>query len=114
MEGGRISGQVRASADGYFTMSIPFDSGFRAWVDGVEVTPEKVNGAFLGFPITAGEHRVELEYNVPLLAFGMALSQAGMLAFLAVAAAEFVWVPAQSWRRERAGLHLGKQGRANA
>ena len=114
MESGRISGQVRASADGYFTMSIPFDSGFRAWVDGVEVTPEKVNGAFLGFPITAGEHRVELEYSVPLLAFGIALSQAGLLAFLAVAAAEIVWVPAQSWRRERAGLHLGKQGRANA
>ena len=58
--------------------------------------------------------RVELEYNVPLLAFGMALSQAGMLAFLAVTAAEFVWVPAQSWRRERAGLRLGKQGHANA
>ena len=42
--------------------TIPYDTGWTVRVDGTEVTPRKILGAFLGVELTAGEHVLELDY----------------------------------------------------
>lgn len=69
-----LSGTIFMKEDGYFTASIPYDSGFTAYVDGQEQKTELVNTAFLGFPLSAGEHTIELVYHAPLLAEGKLIS----------------------------------------
>jgi uncharacterized membrane protein YfhO len=60
-----IRGEVQVKQDGYFVTSIPYDEGFVAGIDGWEVPIEKVNGCYVGFPITKGYHQIILKYNAP-------------------------------------------------
>ncbi len=73
-EGDSIVGTINVTADGYFATSIPYDSGFKAYIDGVEVDVEKVNTAFLGFKINTGKHIVKLVYEAPYFNLGKYIS----------------------------------------
>ena len=72
--GDKISGNIEVSNDGYFNLSIPYDQGFKIKVDGKEIDYEKVNKAFIGFPINKGRHYIEVEYNAPNALFGKIVS----------------------------------------
>ena len=77
-KGNQIKGTIETISDGYFITTIPYDTHFEILVDGRHVTPEKVNTAFLGFPLKAGEHRIEITYHAPGAAAGKLLSLIGL------------------------------------
>ncbi|MBP5163930.1 MAG: YfhO family protein, partial [Lachnospiraceae bacterium] len=43
--------------------SIPYDKGFKAYVDGEETVIEKVDFGFMAVPVSSGEHEIRLEYR---------------------------------------------------
>ena len=75
----QIIGDIKVTSDGYFATTIPFDKGFDIKVDGISQKYEKVNTAFVGFPIEKGSHHIVIRYHAPLKKAGMALSLAGFL-----------------------------------
>lgn len=77
-KGNQIEGTVKGYANGYFVTSIPYDPGFQVTVDGKKVETEKVNTAFLGFPLTAGSHHVKIVYHAPGKKVGMCVSLVGL------------------------------------
>jgi uncharacterized membrane protein YfhO len=77
-------GTIDVSNDGYFTLSIPYDKGFVAFVDGKEVEVEKVNEAFIGFPITKGHHTIEIVYHAPYKRVGSWISLFGIIVMLGI------------------------------
>lgn len=77
-----LEGPIYVTKDGYFVTSIPYDKGFDIWVDGKKQKYEKVNTAFLGFPIKKGHHHIKIVYHSPLLKEGMALSIIGLIGFI--------------------------------
>ncbi len=72
--GDTITGIIDAAKDGWFNISLPYDDGFRISVDGTKTDYFKTNTAFIGFPITAGRHEIEITYEAPLKKTGMAVS----------------------------------------
>ena len=64
--------------------SIPCDKGFNITVNGVEVTPLKVNAGFMGIPCTAGYNRIEATYRTPWLKEGIVLSVAALISILLI------------------------------
>lgn len=74
-------GKIAASADGYFVTTIPYDKGFHIFIDGQPQNYEKVNTAFVGFPMTKGVHEVMIQYTPPGQNLGMILS-IGTLVFM--------------------------------
>ena len=55
-------------------------------VDGNETKLYRANGMYMGIPLVAGEHRIELRYNTPGMKAGWIISGAGLLVcFLLVA-----------------------------
>ncbi|MCR4895233.1 MAG: YfhO family protein [Lachnospiraceae bacterium] len=62
---GTITGRIGASRDGICLLTLPYDRGFSALVDGKEVSTVPYAGALLGVPVTAGEHTLELRYLSP-------------------------------------------------
>lgn len=76
-KGDYIVGDIDVTKDGYFALSIPYDKGFKIKVDGVLTDYEKVNTSFIGFPISKGNHHIEIEYEAPLKKVGMLLSIIG-------------------------------------
>lgn len=77
--GNRISGHIDVRSTGYFVTSIPYDEGFEVRVDGKVCPIERVNTAFLGFPIKEGEHDVEITYHAPGAAAGRLVSILGLI-----------------------------------
>ena len=74
----RIEGTFTADRDGLFFTSIPYEKGWKAYVDGkqVEVTP--IADAMVAFRVTEGEHTLTLKFSpdgfdkgVILFAFGL-------------------------------------------
>ena len=81
-KGNRICGQIDVKSDGCFITSIPYDDGFEVKIDGEACPIEKVNTAFLGFPIGKGQHSVEIVYHAPGAAVGRGISLFGILIVL--------------------------------
>lgn len=73
-----IKGTVSSESGGLLYLSILFNDGWKAYVDGTEVNPVTVNVSFTGIPVSAGEHSIELVYtpvgfNLDLLCFIVSL-----------------------------------------
>lgn len=77
--GDRIHGSIDETEDGWFNISVPYDDGFRITVDGAEVEYFRTNTAFIGFPISAGQHEITVDYEAPLKNAGLAVSTAGIV-----------------------------------
>ncbi len=77
-----LKGTIQVQEDGYFTVSIPYDKGFTAYVDGIKQPIETVNTAFMGFPITKGNHTIEIKYHAPFFALGKLFSLSFFLVFI--------------------------------
>lgn len=78
MGGDVISGSISVSADGWFNLSVPFDEGFNIYVDGKKVEYFKTNTAFIGFPIAAGSHKIEIHFRSPFKWAGVLISIIGI------------------------------------
>ena len=79
--GDKIEGSIDVRTDGYFNLSIPYDKGFVIKVDGEEVNYKKINKAFIGFPITEGNHDIEIEFKAPNALIGKIVSVLGIIIF---------------------------------
>lgn len=73
-KGDQIHGMVEAKNDGYFVLSIPYDSGFQIKVDQKIQSFEKVNSTFIGFPLEKGNHQIEITYEAPFKKLGTMVS----------------------------------------
>lgn len=86
-----LCGTVTAKQDGLFYTSVPYEPGWKAYVDGKKVAlaegydalseDVKLTDAVLAFPLTAGEHTIELRYEAPGLKVGAILSAVSLLIF---------------------------------
>lgn len=77
-----VSGIVNTSKNGILQITTSYSDGWKAYVDEKEVEVLKVNGAFIGINLEAGEHTVRFEYETPYLKLGMILSIIGSILFL--------------------------------
>lgn len=68
-----LQGKI-TSEEGYLVFTIPYDKGFKLWIDNKEVEIEKVNGAFIGSSITKGSHEIRLEFIAPYSTLGKLVS----------------------------------------
>lgn len=74
-----FSGSLEMKKEGYFITSYPYRKGYQITVDGREVNYEKVNTAFIGFPISAGSHQIKICYYAPGFKAGLAVSILSLL-----------------------------------
>lgn len=58
----KLKGKVNALSDGVLYLSVPYEKGWTAYVDGKKADTFRVFGAMTGIKVSAGEHTVRLEY----------------------------------------------------
>ncbi len=80
-EDGHVVLSNSSDADGKLLLSIPYDKGWSATVDGQPVEVERCYSGLCGVQVNAGEHVVELTYTTPGLAAGAVASVASVAAF---------------------------------
>lgn len=69
-----LQGEITMAQAGYFITSYPYRDGYQIEVDGCTVKAEKVNTAFIGFPIQAGTHQIKIAYEAPEFRAGYFIS----------------------------------------
>ncbi len=86
--GDNMVGDITASQDGYFLLSIPYDRGFKAKVDGEKINIEEINDAYIGFKIKKGRHHIEIKYEAPYKKMGIFLSSIGICMMIVIIVVE--------------------------
>lgn len=79
-----IKGKLDLSQDAILQIASSYTDGWKAYVDGEKVDTIRVNTAFIGIPVSAGEHEIYLEYEVPYLKVGIAFTGVGIVVFMIV------------------------------
>lgn len=74
LENNRISGKVSISRPGVLQISVPYNGGWTATVDGEAVDVFQSGGMYTGVRLEAGNHKVELNYVSPGLKEGVVVS----------------------------------------
>lgn len=87
-KGDIIEGDIICKDNEYFQISLPYDNGFTITVDGKEQEYQISDTAFIGFPISKGEHHIKIEFNAPLLNVGKIVSLFGLVLLLITGVSE--------------------------
>lgn len=78
-----IEGDIYAGFDGYFYTSIPYDKGWKIYIDNQEAKTFSIgNDAQLCTTIKHGQHKVKLKYAPRGQALGFGISACGILALM--------------------------------
>ena len=83
-EDGYVKGQYDSDQDGYLLLTIPYDDGWKAYVNGQQVEITDGANALSVIPVSEGENQIELKYSVPGWKTGVALSAVGILLFVGI------------------------------
>ena len=79
-----ISYTINSNRDGVIFMSMPYDKGWKVYVDGNKVESEKVFETFMGVNITTGEHTIELKYTPSGIILGSLISLIGIICLITI------------------------------
>ncbi len=82
----RITGSIDLNQKKLLCLSMPYNKGWTAYVDGQKQTILRTNGMFAGLLLEAGKHEIELVYETPYLKYGMAISLVGMVLLIVIMA----------------------------
>ncbi|MEG0072400.1 MAG: YfhO family protein [Raoultibacter sp.] len=74
----QITGSIDLQEKKALYLSIPYSSGWTAYLDGQQVPIKKANTAFMALELEAGHHDIKLVYMTPGLVVGEALSCVGV------------------------------------
>ena len=62
LEKGTVKANIESEKEAYLTFQIPFDSGWRATINGKNTDIVKMNGAFIGIKLQKGNNEIKLTY----------------------------------------------------
>ena len=79
-----IKGKIAAKKDGLMYTSIPYEPGWKAYVDGKKVDIKLVGGALMAVSLAEGEHEVEFLYAPAHVYVAALLSVAGIGLFIGI------------------------------
>lgn len=81
-----LNGTVEALSDGVLLLTVPFDKGWTAKVDGESVEIQTIGDALMGLNLTSGTHEISLSYAPEGISLGAKASFAslGLLILLSV------------------------------
>ncbi|SEP97545.1 Uncharacterized membrane protein YfhO [Lachnospiraceae bacterium RM5] len=77
-----IKGSIYAKKDEYMFMSIPYDDGWRVYVDGKRVKTEKMFNAFISVPMSKGKHNIVMRFVSPAKKMGLIISLVSIFIFI--------------------------------
>lgn len=80
-----VNGNISLNQDKILCLSIPYNIGWSAKVDGEKVDLLRANSMYMAIPLTAGQHKIELAYTTPMLKTGIVLSIISFGIFIAMA-----------------------------
>lgn len=77
-----FSAKINLSKDNLVFFSVPYDKGWKAYINGQPVDIEKANIGFMAIKANAGENEISFIYKTPGLSIGIIISIISLIIFL--------------------------------
>ena len=84
LEKDTVKANIQSEKEAYLTFQIPFDSGWRATINGKNTEIIKMNGAFLGVKLQKGNNEIKLTYIPRYFKISSLLSLISIMALLII------------------------------
>lgn len=82
MDSNGIGGSVNVTKDGYFVLKVPYDKGFKIYLNDDIIDYDIIDDTFIGFYLNKGSYNIRVEYEPPYLNYGKCLSIVGVILFI--------------------------------
>ncbi len=82
VEKDKVSGTISLPDSRILQLSIPYSTGWKAYVDGEETDLLKSDVMYMAIPLTAGDHTIELYYATPYLKVGLVVSGSALVLWI--------------------------------
>lgn len=82
VNGNKIEGKIAAETNEYLLLSVPYDKGYKAKVNGKKVETKRVLGDMIAVPVSEGENAVSLSFVPQGFAAGIAISVIGLILWI--------------------------------
>jgi len=79
-----VNGRIKTDCNKLLMLSIPYSTGWKAYIDGREEKIFRAGLMYMAVPVTKGEHSVYLKYETPYLKTGAILSIIGIIMFFVI------------------------------
>lgn len=79
-----VTGNITVDSDKMLVLSLPYQKGWTAWVDGEKTEIQRVNYQYMGLNLTKGQHDIRLHYQLPGLKYAVIITLGGLGCFLAI------------------------------
>lgn len=76
-----ITGTLSAKKDKLLCMTMPYSTGWRAFIDGSETKVYRTNDMFMSICVPAGEHDIEFKYETPFYRLGCIVTGVSIVLF---------------------------------
>ncbi|MGN0168219.1 MAG: YfhO family protein [Acetatifactor sp.] len=83
-ESDRISGEITMQTAGRLILSIPYEDGWKIFINGEEAEGELFGGCLMAFDLEPGEYRIEMHYVPKGFYAGIGVSVVSIAGFLAL------------------------------
>lgn len=80
----KVTGDITLKENRILSLSIPYSTGWTAYVDGRETRLMRANTMYMALPVSAGDHHIELIYSTPGAVYGIGVSLTGLTLFLVI------------------------------
>ncbi len=81
---GYVSGTIAGGESGILFTSIPYDKGWKAYIDGEEAEIKIVSGSFVGLQLDKNTHKIEFRYTTEGLKYGIIVSVVSWFTFISI------------------------------
>ncbi len=82
-EGNYLTGKIEAKTDGVFVTTIPYEKGWKIYVNGKETPYYKIIDSFIAIDLQKGNHKIEFLYYTPGLNIGICASLISLIFLIA-------------------------------
>lgn len=74
--------KINSSSEALVIYTVPYDSGFKAIINGKKAKIEKVDNGFMAIKVNGGDNEVYFSYEVPGLRIGVLISIVAMIGYI--------------------------------
>lgn len=85
-----VSGNISLKEDKLLVLSIPYQNGWTAYVDGEKTELLRANYMYMALPLSGGEHTVELEFAIPGVSYALVIMPGAVVLFILLNVVQFM------------------------
>ena len=104
----RVTGDISLDTDKMLCITLPCQAGWTAYVDGEKTPIQRINYQYMGLNLTAGDHQIELRYQLPGIRYAFLITGAAIAVFVLIILINLLRKRRDKNHKEVTGKHMEK------